>query len=418
MDIVRAHKTARFGRRTTILAAAAAALTVGATTLGLARHKPDAPSIDRSSILIETVRRGPLVRQVTAMGTLVPQQVLWLAAQTDGRVEQVRVLPGAAVTPDTVLLVLSNPEVERNALDAESEIRAAEANLTDVRVRFEGQLMDYQATAAAVASEVHQAQLQLGIDEKLAKEGLISGLVLDLARTKAGELAERNKLATERVQMARSSLQAQVAAQQARLAQVRALAALRRGEVEALSVRARAAGVLQEMLVEPGQRVTAGTTLAKVADPNQLGAQLQVPQMQTRDLISGQPARIDAGHGTVRGHVTRINPAVHNGTVAVEVALDQPLPPGARADQTIEGTIEVGRAADTLFVERPAPAVDNSTIGVFKLLPGSDEAVRVPVDFGAGSSNLIEIRRGLAAGDRIILSDTSQWPAADRVRLR
>ncbi len=197
------------------------------------------------------------------MGTLTAQQVLWISAQTDGRVEQVRVLPGAPVTPDTVLLVLSNPEVARNALDAESEVSAAEANLTDVRVRFQGQLMDYQAAAAALASEMHQAQLQLGIDEKLAKEGLTSALVLDLARTKADELAARSKLATDRVQMAHRSLEAQVAAQQARLTQARALAALRRGDVQALSVHARVAGVLQEMLVEPGQHVTASTRLAR-----------------------------------------------------------------------------------------------------------------------------------------------------------
>jgi HlyD family secretion protein len=417
MDIARAHNPARFGRRTTVLATSAAAVVIAAATLRLTRLKPAAPPIDRSSVLIATVLRGPLVRQVTAMGTLVPQQVLWIAAQTDGRVEKVSVLPGAPVTPDTVLLVLSNPEVTRNALDAESEIRAAEANLTDVRIRFEGQLMDYQATAAALASEMHQAQLQLGIDEKLAKEGLISSLVLDLARTKAAELAARNKLASERVQMARSSLAAQVAAQQARLTQARALEALRRGEVQALSVRSRVAGVLQEMLVEPGQRVTAGTRLAKVADPNGLGAQLQVPQIQTRDLTVGQQAQIDAGHGTVRGHVTRINPSVQNGTVTIDIALDQPLPPGARADQSVEGTIEVGREADTLYVERPALAADNSTISIFKLSPGSDEAVRVPVDFGAGSTNMIEIRRGLARGDRVILSDTSQWQATDRVRL-
>ncbi|HYR29303.1 MAG TPA: HlyD family efflux transporter periplasmic adaptor subunit, partial [Thermoanaerobaculia bacterium] len=328
----------RFGRRTTILAGTAVALAVAVATLGVARLEPGAPSIDRSSVLIDTVRRGPLVRRVTAMGTLVPQQVLWIAAQTDGRVEEVRVLPGAAVAEGTVLLDLSNPEVQRNALDAESEIHAAEANLTDIRVRFEGQLMDYKAAAAAIASEMRQAQLQLGIDEKLAREGLTSTLVLDLARTKVAELTARHRLAAERVQMAQGSLQAQVAAQQARLTQARALAALRRDEVQALSVRSRSAGVLQEMLVEPGQRVTAGTRLAKVADPNRLSAQLQVPQMQTRDLRVGQPAQIDAGHGTVPGHVTRINPAVQNGTVTVDIALDRPLPRGARADQSVEGT--------------------------------------------------------------------------------
>ena len=227
MDIVRTQKPGRLARRTAILAGGGIILAIAVTTLGL-RLKPAAPSIDRSSVLIDTVRRGPLVRRVTAMGTLMAQQVLWIAAQTDGRVEQVRVLPGAPVTPDTVLLVLSNPEVARNALDAESEVSAAEANLTDVRVRFQGQLMDYQAAAAALASEMHQAQLQLGIDEKLAKEGLTSSLVLDLARTKAAELAARSKLAADRVQMAQRSLEAQVVAQQARLTQARALVSLPR----------------------------------------------------------------------------------------------------------------------------------------------------------------------------------------------
>jgi HlyD family secretion protein len=417
MDVTRTNRPKRFGRRTTILAGTGAALAIVAATVAFGPHTA-ASSIDRSSVLIVPVRRGPLVRQVTAMGTLVPQQVLWITAQTDGRVEQVRVLAGAAVTPDTVLLDLSNPEVRRNALDAESEVQAAEANLTEIRVRVEGQLMDYKAAAAAIASEMRQAQLQLGIDEKLAREGLTSTLVLDLARTKAAELAARHELAMERVRMAQGSLEAQMAAQEARLSQARALAELRREEVQALSVRSRVAGVLQEMLVQPGQRVTAGTTLAKVADPSRLGAQLQVPQTQTRDLRVGQPARIDTGHATVRGHVTRINPTVQNGTVAVDIALDQALPPGVRADQSIEGTIEVGRAADTLYVERPALAVENSTASIFRLLPGSDEAVRVPVDFGAGSASLIEIRRGLAEGDRIVVSDTSQWQAADRVRLQ
>jgi len=417
MDIVRTQKPGRLARRTAILAGGGIILAIAVTTLGL-RLKPAAPSIDRSSVLIDTVRRGPLVRRVTAMGTLMAQQVLWIAAQTDGRVEQVRVLPGAPVTPDTVLLVLSNPEVARNALDAESEVSAAEANLTDVRVRFQGQLMDYQAAAAALASEMHQAQLQLGIDEKLAKEGLTSSLVLDLARTKAAELAARSKLAADRVQMAQRSLEAQVVAQQARLTQARALVSLRRNDVQALSVQSRVGGVLQEMLVEAGQRVTAGTRLAKVADAKQLAAQLQVPQLQTRDLRVGQQAQIDTGHGTVPGHVTRIDPAVQNGTVTVDITFDRQPPPGARADQSVEGTIEIGRAADVLYVERPALAIDNATIGIFRLSPGSDEAVRVPVDFGAGSANQIEIRRGLAAGDRVILSDMSQWQATDRVRLR
>jgi HlyD family secretion protein len=416
MDIVRAQPRARVGRRTTFLAGGA--LIIGMATLGLGRLKPAVPSIDRSSVLLDTVRRGPLVRQVTANGTLVPEQLLWLTAQTDGRVEQVRALPGAQVTPDTVLLVLSNPEVERNALDADSEVRAAEANLTDIRVRLEGQLMDQRATAAALASESHQAQLQLSIDEKLAREGLTSNLVLELSRTKAAELAQRLDLAKERVHMAESSLRAQVAAQEARLAQARALAALRHKEVQALSVRSTAAGVLQEMLVEPGQRVTAGTRLAKVADPARLEAQLQVPQLQTRDLRVGQAAQIDTGHGNARGHVTRVHPAVQNGTVTVDVAFDEPLPAGSRTDQSVEGTIEIGRAADAVYVGRPALAVDNSSIGIFRRSPGSDEFVRVPVEFGPGSSAVIEIRRGLAPGDRIVLSDTSQWPAGDKVLLK
>ncbi|HEV7428077.1 MAG TPA: HlyD family efflux transporter periplasmic adaptor subunit [Thermoanaerobaculia bacterium] len=417
MDIVRAHRPTPFIRRTTILAGSGVAVAIALTSLGL-RLKPAAPAIDRSAVLMDTVRRGPLVRRVTAMGTLTAQQVLWITAQTDGRIEHVGVLPGAPVTPDTVLLVLANPEVGRSALDADSEVRAAEANLTDIRVRFQSQLMDSQAAAAALASEMHQAQLQLGIDEKLASEGLTSNLVLELARTKAAELAARSKLATDRVQMAQRSVEAQVAAQQARVTQARALAALRRDDVQALSVHSRVAGVLQEMLVEPGQRVTAGTRLAKVADTRQLEAQLQVQQLQTRDLRVGQPAQIDTGHGTVPGHVTRINPAVQNGTVTVDIAFDQPPPPGARADQSVEGTIEIGRATDTLYVERPALAMENTTMGIFRLSPGSEEAFRIPVDFGAGSASQIEIRRGLAAGDRVILSDMSQWQTTDKVRLR
>jgi HlyD family secretion protein len=416
MDIVHSERGQRRRRRWKITAAVIVGI-VAVSTLAVGRLESPVPSVDASSLLIDTVRRGPMVRQVRAHGSLVPEQVQWISAASDGRVERIAALPGSALAPDAVLLVLSNAELQQSAFDAQSEAVAAEAELAEIRARVESQLMQQQAAAAAVASEHKQAALQLTIDEKLSGEGLVSPLVLNLSRTKTDELAARHALARQQLAAARRSLDAQLAAQRARVDQARALATLRSAQSAALEIRAGIAGVLQELLVEPGQQVAAGAKLARLADPSRVMARLNVPESQARDLRIGQRVEIDTHDGVVPGRVARIDPAVQNRTVAVDVRLDGPLPHGARADQSIVGTIEIERLADVLYVGRPATAADRSRTALFKLGANGREAVRVPVDLGAGSVSAIQVLHGLAAGDRVILSDTSQWEETDRLRL-
>ncbi len=396
---------------------AAAVAGVLLVTLGLSRLKPAAPSVERSTVWTDTVKRGLMVRQVRGLGTLVPEEIRWIPALTEARVERIVVYPGTNVAADTVILELSNPELELTAREAESELRAAEAEYTELRVRLESQRLDQEATAARVQAEYQQAKMRYVADAQLAEQGLVADINLQISRVAAEELAKRNDLEQKRLAIAGESVEAQLAAHRARVEQRRALARLRRSQVEALNLRAGIEGVLQQVPVEVGESVTPGTNLARVARPDRLKAEVRIAETQAKDVQLGQSVSVDTRNGVIEGKVSRIDPAVQNGTVTVDVVLEGPLPKGARPDLTVDGTIELERLEDVLYVGRPAQGQGDSVVGLFRLVPDTDEAVRTRVALGRASVSTIEILDGLSEGDEVILSDTSSWDAYDRIRL-
>jgi HlyD family secretion protein len=416
MDILRSDQ----GRRRRIKQIAlwgAAAMAVALTMLGLARLSPAAPSVDRSTVVIDAVRRGPMRREVRGTGTLIPESIRWIPASTEGRIERIDIQPGTAVRPDSILLEMSNSELQLQALQAESELRAAEAALRELKVRLRSQQLDQEASAARVAADYKQAKLRADADAELARQGLIANLNRQISQSEAEELAHRNDIERKRLEIAGDSAAAQIAAQEAAVEQRRAIAMFRRTQVEALRVRAGMDGVLQQVPVEVGQRVMPGANLARVAQPGRLKAVIKVPETEARDVQVGLGAMVDTRNGSIRGHVARIDPAAQNGTVTVDIALDGPLPKVARPDLTVDGTIELERLDDVLYVGRPVQAVADGRIGVFRLDPDGLSATRVKVQLGRSSVSTIEIREGLQAGDRIVISDTSAWDGNDRIRL-
>jgi len=386
-------------------------------TLGLSRLKPAAPTVERSTVWIDTVKRGPMTREVRGLGTLVPEEIRWIPAVTEGRVERRVIEPGAVVKADSVILELSNPDVELAALEAESQLRAAEASLTELRVRLESQRLDQEANAARVQADYHQAKLRAETDGELASQGLVAELNAKISKVAADELLNRTTIEKKRLDIGGESIRAQIAVQEAAVEQRRAFARLRRNQVDALRVRAGIAGVLQQIPVEIGQRVTPGTNLARVAQPDKLKAVIRINETQAKDVIPGQTASVDTRNGIVAGSVIRVDPAVQNGTVTVDISLAGPLPKGARPDLTVDGTIELERLADVLYVGRPAQGQAESLISLFRLQEGSSEATRVKVKLGKSSVNTVEILEGLKIGDQVVLSDTSAWDAFDRIRL-
>jgi HlyD family secretion protein len=386
-------------------------------TVGLSRLGPAAPSIERSTVWVDTVHRGPMLRQVRGVGTLVPEEIRWIPAGTEGRVERIRALPGTAVSSDTILLDLSNPELVLAERDALSELKGAEAETTNLKVQLQSQILDQQAATAAVQADYQQAALQVEVDEKLAKDGLVADLTLKVSHLRKEELGTRAALALKRLDIASDANEAQLAVQQAKVERLREAYRLRRDQVEALKVRAGVEGVLQQIPVEVGQRVSPGTNLARVAEPARLKAQVRIAETQARDIQIGQSASIDTRNGIIPGRVSRIDPAVQNGTVTVDVALEGKLPRGARPDLTVDGTVELERLENVLYVGRPAFGQENTTVGLFKLDPGGKGADRVKVKLGRSSVNSVEIVEGLKEGDQVILSDTSAWDSFDRIRL-
>jgi HlyD family secretion protein len=388
-----------------------------ATTLGLSRLKPAAPEVDRSTVWVDTVKRGAIDIQVRGLGKLVPEKILWIPAPVEGRVAQVMVLPGMAVKPQTVLLDLTNLEIEQAALDAQWQLKAAEADYHSLKAQLAGQFLDQRATAATAKSDYLQSKLGSERDKQLAEEGLGPRITAQLSEAKAQAAETRNQIAAEQVHELAGSIAAQLAAQQAKIEQLRALYNLKKSQLDSLTVRAGAAGVLQEMPVETGQQVAAGTTLAKIAQPNHLKAQLQIAETQAKDIQLGQHAEIDTHNGIIPGHVNRIDPAVQNGTRTVDVKLDGPLPAGAVPDLSVDGTVEIEHLSDVVYVGRPAFGESGSTISLFKLVEGSKQAVRVKVKLGRASVNTVQILGGLRVGDEVILSDMSRWDGFDRLRL-
>ena len=385
-------------------------------TLGLSRLKPAAPSVERGSVWIDTVRRGPMLRQVRGLGTLVPEEARWIPALSEGRVEKILVMPGTSVKRDTVVLELSNPELDLEALDTAWQLKAAEAEAVNLKVRLESQRLDQVAATATVEANQKQAQLQADADKALSGEGLVSDINLKISQSRASEMTTRLEIDKKRLEINSEAIAAQLAVQEARLEQLRALSALKRRQRDALRVRAGIDGVLSQLPVEVGQQIAIGAILAKVTVPGRLKAELRIAETQAKDIMLEQVASIDTRNGIVPGHVIRIDPAVQNGTVKVDVALEGTLPKGARPDLSVDGTIELERLADVLQVGRPAFGQEQSTVGLFRL-QGSGEASRVQVKLGRSSVNLVEIVEGLNEGDQVILSDTSAWDAFDRIRL-
>jgi HlyD family secretion protein len=386
-------------------------------TLGLSRLAPAAPQVEKGSVWIDTVKRGPMLRQVRGLGTLVPEEIRWIPATTEGRVERIVVQPGAMVKPDTVILVLSNPELELQALDAESLWRAAEAQYVELKVRLESQRLDQKAAAARVQSEYQQAKLRADADEELAKSGLIADITRKTSQVSAEELANRDSLEKQRLEIGLEAVKAQLAVQRGVVNQRRAEANLRRNQVKAQNVVAGIAGVLQQLPLEVGQRVTPGVNLARVAEPGKLKAVIRIPETQAKDVVIGQEATIDTRNGVVPGRVVRIDPAVQNGTVTVDITLTGALPQGARPDLSVDGTIELERLSDVVYVGRPAQGQAQGQVGLFKLSEDGAGAQRVTVKLGRTSVSTIEVVEGLKPGDQVILSDTSAWDSFDRIRI-
>jgi HlyD family secretion protein len=417
VDIPRANiARRRWIVRSSLLVVAAVAIV--AVTWGLSRLEPAAPSVERSAVWLDTVKRGPMLRAVRGTGTLVPEVIWWIPAVTDGRVERVLVLPGAQVDAETVLLELSNPELDLAAADAEWEATSAEADLAALQVTLQNERLTLEASVARLEADHQEAVLQREVDEELFADGLISERNVRLSRARVDQLARLIEIEKARLETWDTSREARLAAQRARIEQARARHALKAAQVDALRVRAGTAGILEQLPVEVGQRVAAGTILAKVTDVRTLKAVVRIPETQARDVQPGQVASIDTRNGIVPGRVVRIDPAVQEATVAVDVALEGELPRGARPDLSIVGTIEIERLDDVLFVGRPVHAQANSTISLFRLRADGTTADRVPVELGSNSVDTVEIRRGLEVGDQVVLSDMSRWDEFDRVCLR
>src|SRR3954471_22403014 len=395
-------------------------LAIALITYGLSRLERASPSVARATVLTDTVKRGQMLRQVRGLGTLIPEEIRQIAAPVEGRVEQKFVKPGESVTPGTVLVELSNPTLRQTAVDVEYQIKTAEADLNNLRSRLQSDQMTQQSAIAQIESDYNQAKIQLATDEQLGKEGLVPVLTLRISRVKVEQLANRVAVERKRVATNTASAAAQVAAQQSRIEQLRAQLRLNQEQVASLQVRAGTAGVLQEVTVEVGQQITPGTNIARVADPTSLKAALQIPETQIKDIALGQPASIDtrSGGAVVPGRVQRIDPAARNGTVTVDVQLEGALPQGARVDLSVDGTIELERLDNVLYVGRPASGGGaQASVSLFRVEADGRTAVRVPVKLGRASVNTVEVIEGLREGETVILSDTSQWDGVDKLRL-
>ncbi len=418
MDISRPDLKVRRQRRTWTFAAVAL-VAVAAVAFFVVRLKPAVPSVERSAIWTDTVKRGPLVRQVRGPGTLVPREdrIRLIPAETEATVVRIRVLPGAKVTPDTVVMDLVDPTLTQQLLDAQLTLKGAEADYQNTRAKVESDLMTQRAGAATVGADQQQAALQAQTDKSLYDLGVISGLTYSASKGKSDELKERDDLEKQRLKLNQATITTQLAVSQAKVEQAKAMLALKQKQLDALSVKAGIDGVLVDLPHQVGEHVAPGITLAKVVQPDQLKASLKIAETQARDIQIGQPAEIDTHNGVIPGKVQRIDPAVQNGTVTVDVELLGALPQGARPDLSVDGTIDLDRMADVVYVGRPALGNENSTISLFRLSADGTTAVKVPVKVGRASVNSIQVLEGLQPGDTVVLSDMSRWDANDRLRI-
>ena len=421
MDIARPEFKERKRRRQIIIGAVVVVI-VAVLTVIVYRLRPAAPTVERGTVWTDTVKRGSMLRQVRGIGLLLPSQesVLQIPAETEATVLRIHLLPGSLVKRDSVLMDMSNPQVEQAAVDAHLQWKAAEADLQSQRMKLESDLMNQKAGAATVKADYTQAQLQSETDKALYDLGVISGMAYKNSKGKADELTTRNDLENQRLVSSQKSIDAQLAELQAKVDQMKALADLKQKQLDALKVRAGIDGVLVEMPLHVGEHVLPGTMLAKVVQPNHLMAELKVAETQARDVQNGEPVSVDTHNGLITGTVERVDPAVQNGTVTVDVKLTGELPKGAQPNLSVDGTIDLERLDNVLYVGRPAFGQENSTISLFKLErpDGPTDAIRVPVKVGRASVNLIQIVQGLHEGDTVVLSDMSRWDNTDRIRLQ
>jgi HlyD family secretion protein len=421
MDIARPDVKRRRQRRRIFLALLGVAL-LAVVTVGLSRLEPAAPSVERGSLIIDTVKRGEMLRQVRGNGTLVPEELLFVQAESDGRVERVLVLPGAAVRADTVLMELSNPDLEQEAFNLEWEVKAAEATLRRLKVQLESDRLTQAATVERLKTDLVQAKLEAEANAALALHGLVPELTSKRFLATADQLEKQLQAEERRLAISADSTEAQLAVQKADIERIRASLALKQRKVAALRVAAGVNGVLQQIgdreTLQVGQRVTPGLTLAKIVQPNRLKAEIKIAETQARDIELGQKALIDTRNGVVPGEVVRIDPASIQGTVTIDVKLQGELPRGARPDLSVDGTIELERMTSVLYVGRPINSQSESTVSIYKLVNGGLEATRSPVKFGRSSVSTIVVAEGLMEGDQVITSDMGQWDAHEKVRLR
>ncbi len=418
MDIARPELKRQKRRRQIIWSVVALIVLVG-VTVGISRLKPASPTVDRSTIWTDTVKRGSMLRQVRGLGSLIPshEDVRQIPAETEATVIRIDKLPGSQVTADTVLVEMVNPQLEQEALDAQLQVKAAQAEYQSLRVKLDSDLMNEKAGAATVNADYNEAQRQASTDKSLYDLGVISGLQAKASAGKAQEMVTRDQIEDERLKVNKEAIASQLAVQQAKVDQMRALAQLKQEQLDKLKVKAGVDGVLVEMPLQVGQHVLPGTELAKIVQPNHLMAELKIPETQARDVQIGEPASVDTHNGVIAGEVSRVDPAVQNGTVTVDVKLTGELPKGARPDLSVDGTIDLEKLDNVLYVGRPAFGQESSTISMFKLDPTGNGASRVQVKTGKASVNQIEIDSGLKEGDTVILSDMSRWDNTDRVRL-
>jgi HlyD family secretion protein len=398
--------------------AAVGVLIVIAVSIALARMEPAAPNVERATVLLDTVKRGSIIRQVRGLGTLVPEDTRWLPSTTDGRVERILLRPGAQVTPNSVILELSNPQVEQEAINARLALQSAEAALENLRVQLQSEFLTQQSQVAAIDADYQQAHMQAEADEELAKDKLISEITRKQSHLKAETLKKRLALDMERLSTAKQSIDARIRVQEAAVSQARAVSDLQASRMAALKVTPGFSGVLQQVPVEVGQRVGPGANLARVADPGHLKAELKIAETQAKDIEVGQMAEIDTRNGFISGLVSRKDPAAANGTVTVDVSLTGELPRGAVPDLSVDGTIQLERLENILYVGRPSLGQELSTVGLFKITNEAGDATRVQVSLGKSSVNAIEVKSGLNVGDTVVLSDMSAWDAFPKVRLR
>jgi HlyD family secretion protein len=417
MDIAR-PRNKRAERLRRALYTAIALIGAGATVVGVSRLKPAAPMVDGASLWPDTVKRGAMLRQVRGMGSLVPEDLRWVSAPAEGRVERIIVRPGAVVQARTVLLELANPQLEQETQEAQLKLQAAEAALANLRIQLQSDTLAQRSAVAAIETDYQKARMQADMNEALAQRQLVSELVRRQSQLDAEQMKVRQGLAQEQLASRADAGAAQIAVQQSAVDQARAMAALKRRQLDDLQVRAGIDGVLQIVSVDVGQQVAPGGNLARVANPGRLKAEVKIAETQAKDVQIGQRAGIDTRSGIIPGHVSRIDPSVQAGTRTVDVTLDGPLPNGAVPDLSIDGTIELERLDRVLYVGRPAFGQEHGVVSLFKVDATGSAATRIPVRLGRSSVDSVEVVDGLAEGDRVILSDMSAWDGFDRIRLK